>query len=177
MSLWSSLFVGTSGLQTSNNALNTVAHNLSNADTEGYTRQQVEQSDKIYVTLSKYASAVSYQQAGLGVTYSNVKQIRDYFLDKTYRQESGRSMFYEVSRDTLLEVEDQLGEMNGKAFQSQLTDLWTAVQELSKDPCSSVTQSTLIQEAAEFLTRAQAVYDGLSSYQDNINQQIKQQVE
>ncbi len=177
MSLWSSLFVGTSGLQTSNNALNTVAHNLSNADTEGYTRQQVEQSDKIYVTLSKSASAISYQQAGLGVNYSNVKQVRDYFLDKTYRQESGRSMFYEVSRDTLLEVEDQLGELDGKAFQSQLTDLWTAVQELSKDPCSSVTQSTLIQEAAEFLTRAQAVYDGLSSYQDNINQQIKQQVE
>ena len=105
MSLWSSLFVGTSGLQTSHNALNTVAHNLSNADTEGYTRQQVEQSDKIYVTLSKSASAVSYQQAGLGVNYSNVKQVRDYFLDKTYRQESGRSMFYEVSRDTLLEVE------------------------------------------------------------------------
>ncbi len=177
MSLWSSLFVGTSGLQTSNNALNTVAHNLSNTDTEGYTRQQVEQSDKIYVTLSKTASAISFQQAGLGVTYSNVKQIRDYFLDKTFRQESGRSMFYEVSRDTLLEVEDQLGEMNGKAFQSQLSDLWVAVQELSKDPCSSVTQSTLIQEAAEFLTRAQAVYDGLSSYQDNINQQVKQQVE
>ena len=93
MSLWSSLFVGTSSLQTSNNALNTVAHNLSNTDTEGYTRQQVEQSDKIYITLSKTASAVSFQQAGLGVTYSNVKQIRDYFLDKTYRQESGRSMF------------------------------------------------------------------------------------
>ena len=177
MSLWSSLFVGTSGLQTSNNALNTVAHNLSNTDTEGYTRQQVEQSDKLYITLSKSASAVSFQQTGLGVTYSNVKQIRDYFLDKTYRQESGRSMFYEVSKDTLLEVEDQLGEMNGKAFQAQLTDLWTAVQELSKDPCSSVTQGTLIQEASEFLTRAQAVYDGLSGYQDNINRQIKQQVE
>ncbi|MCR4617447.1 MAG: flagellar hook-associated protein FlgK [Lachnospiraceae bacterium] len=177
MSLWSSLYVGTSGLQTSHNALNTVAHNLSNADTDGYTRQQVEQSDKIYITISKTASAVSPQQSGLGVSYSNVKQIRDYFLDKTFRKESGRSMFYEVSRDTLLEVEDQLGEMNGEAFQTQLSDLWTAVQELSKDPCSSVTQSTLIQEASEFLTRAQSVYEGLSGYQDNLNLQIKQQVE
>ena len=177
MSLWSSLYVGTSGLQTSHNALNTVAHNLTNADTEGYTRQQVEQSDKIYMTISRTASAVAPQQSGLGVSYSNVKQIRDYFLDKQYRRESGRGMFYEVSRDTLLEVEDLFGEMNGEAFQSQLSDLWVAVQELSKDPCSSVTQSTLIQEASEFLTRAQSLYDGLSSYQDNLNLQVKQQVE
>ena len=177
MSLWSSLYVGTSGLQTSHNALNTVAHNLTNADTDGYTRQQVEQSDKLYLTISKTASAVSPQQSGLGVSYSNVKQIRDYFLDRTFRKESGRSMFYEVSRDTLLEVEDQLGEMNGEAFQTQLSDLWTAVQELSKDPCSSVTQSTLLQESNEFLSRAQAVYDGLSSYQDNLNLQVKQQIE
>ena len=62
MSLWSSLYVGTSGLQTSHNALNTVAHNLTNADTDGYTRQQVEQSDKLYLTISKTASAVSPQQ-------------------------------------------------------------------------------------------------------------------
>lgn len=177
MSLWSSLYVGTSGLQTSQNALNTVAHNLTNVDTDGYTRQQVEQSDKVYITVSKTGSAISYQQTGLGVTYSNVKQVRDYFLDQTYRRESGRSMFYEASADTLVEVEDLLGEMNGEAFQTQLADLWTSVQELSKDPCSSVTQSTLVQESAEFLTRAQAVYDGLSGYQDNLNLQIKQKVE
>lgn len=177
MSLWSGLYVGTSGLQTSQNALNTVAHNLTNADTDGYTRQQVEQSDKTYITLTKTGSAVSYQQTGLGVTYSNVKQVRDFFLDKTYRKEAGRSNFYEVSAETLIEVEDLLGEMNGEAFQTQLSDLWTSVQELAKDPCSSVTQSTLIQEASEFLTRAQAVYDGLASYQDNLNSQVKQKIE
>lgn len=177
MSLWSSLYVGTSGLMTSQNALNTVAHNLTNTDTEGYTRQQVEQSDKVYITVSKGASAISYQQTGLGVTYSNVKQIRDVFLDKTYRREAGRSSFYKTSSDTLVEVEDLLGEMNGEAFQTQLADLWTSVQELSKDPCSSVTQATLVQEAAEFLTRGQAVYDGLCSYQDNLNLQVKQKVE
>ncbi len=169
--------MGTSGLSTSQNALNTVAHNLTNVDTEGYTRQQVEQSDRLYSTISKSGSAISYQQTGLGVSYSNVKQIRDVFLDKTYRRESGRSMFYQFSAETLTEVEDLLGEMNGEAFQTQLSDLWVSVQELAKDPCSSVTQSTLIQEANEFLTRAKSVYNGLASYQDNLNLQIKQQVE
>ena len=45
-----SLYMGSSGLQTSQNALNTTAHNLSNVDTTGYTRQQVQQSNRAYVT-------------------------------------------------------------------------------------------------------------------------------
>ena len=113
MSLMSSLYVGTSGLQTSQNALNTTAHNLSNVDTVGYTRQQVQQSDKRYLTLSVDPESVNNKQTGLGVTYSRVKQVRDYFLDKTYRKESGRSMFYEVSTEVMEEVEKKVREHYG----------------------------------------------------------------
>ena len=151
MPLMGSLYIGASGLQTGQNALNTTAHNLSNVDTKGYTRQQVQQSDKRYITLSKMNSAISYQQTGLGVVYSRVKQVRDFFLDKTYRKESGRSMFYEVSTEVMEEVESQLGELNGEAFQTTMTDFWTAVQELTKDPASSVTQGLLVQRASEFV--------------------------
>ncbi len=177
MPLMGSLYIGASGLQTSQNALNTTAHNLSNMDTVGYTRQQVQQADRRYVTLSRTATAISYQQSGLGVTYSRVKQVRDYFLDQTYRKESGRSMFYEVSSNVMEEVEAQLGELNGEAFQTSMDDLWTAIQELSKDPASGVTQGLLVQRASEFVEKAIAVYEGLSFYQDNLNTQIKQQVD
>ena len=177
MPLMGSLYIGSSGLQTSQNALNTTAHNLSNVDTTGYTRQQVQQSNRAYVTLSTDPKSISNKQTGLGVTYSRVKQVRDYFLDKTYRKESGRSMFYEVSTEVMEEVESQLGELNGEAFQTTMTDFWTAIQELSKDPSSSVTQGLIVQRASEFVQRASAVYDGLSSYQDNLNTQIRQNVD
>ena len=177
MPLMGSLYVGNSGMQTSQNALNTTAHNLSNLDTTGYVRQQVQQSTKSYMTLAVNAKAITNQQTGLGVTYSRVKHIRDYFLDKSYRRESGRSMFYQVSAEVMSEVEDQLGEMNGEAFQNTLTDFWTSIQELTKDPSSSVTQGLFVQSAAEFVEKAQAVYGGLSAYQDNLNAQIKEQVE
>ena len=177
MPLMGSLYIGSSGLQTSQNALNTTAHNLSNVDTTGYTRQQVQQSNRAYVTLSTDPKSIANKQTGLGVTYSRVKQVRDYFLDKTYRKESGRSMFYEVSTEVMEEVESQLGELNGEAFQTTMTDFWTAIQELSKDPSSSVTQGLIVQRASEFVQRASAVYDGLSSYQDNLNTQIKQNVD
>lgn len=177
MPLMGSLYIGTSGLQTSQNALNTTAHNLSNVDTPGYTRQQVQQSTKSYLKLSTDPRSINNKQTGLGVTYSRVKYVRDYFLDQTYRKESGRSMFYEVSTGVLEEIESQLGEMNGEAFQTTIEDLWTAIEELAKDPASSITQGVLVQRSSEFIERAAAVYDGLASYQDNLNSQIKQQID
>lgn len=177
MPLMGALYVGTSGLQTSQNALNTTAHNFSNIETTGYVRQQVQQSSRSYLTLSTNAKAVNNQQTGLGVSYSRVKHIRGEFLDRTYRRESGRSMFYEVSMMTMTAVESQLGELNGKAFQTSIEDLWTAIQELDKDPASSVTQGLLVQRAEEFIKRAGAVYKGFSDYQDNLNLQVKQEVD
>ncbi len=177
MPLMGSLYVGSSGLQTSQNALNTTAHNLTNTETTGYVRQQVQQSTRSYLQLSVDVRSVNNKQVGLGVTYSRVKHIRDYFLDKIYRRESGRSMFYEVSTEVMEEVEGQLGEMHGEAFQTSIEDFWTAVQELAKDPASSVTQGLLVQRGAELIQRAQAVYKGLSAYQDNLNMQVKDQVD
>ena len=66
-----SLYIGASGLQNSQNALNTTANNLANVDTKGYVRQQVLFADRSYVTFSKNAS-ISYQQAGLGLDIADV---------------------------------------------------------------------------------------------------------
>lgn len=176
MPLMGSLYIGASGLQSGQNALNTTAHNLTNIDTTGFTRQQTLLSSKRYITISKNPAAVSDQQYGIGVNLSAVRQVRDYFLDQTYRKESGRSMFYEASTDVLGEVENVLGELNGEDFQASLSNLWTAIQELSKDPSSSVTQGLLVQRSAEFINRANAVYQDLTNYQDNLNKQIKEKV-
>ncbi len=171
MSLMGSLYVGTSGLQTSQNALNTTAHNLSNIETTGYVRQQVLLSDRVYTSIGN--SAISIKQTGLGVEYSKVRQVRDAFLDASYRKESGRSAFYEVCYETTSEAETLLGELEGASFKTSLTNLWESVEELQKDPTSAVVQGQFVSSASEFLERAQAVYDGLSSYQDNLNTQVK----
>lgn len=176
MPLMGNVYIGTSGLQTSQNALNTVAHNLSNSGTVGYTRQQVLLADKRYNTISKNPDKISNMQTGLGVDYARVRQVRDYFLDKTYRKEIGRTAFYGESYSTIEEVENLLGELEGAAFQTSLDDFWQSVQELAKDPSSSVTQGLFIQRASQFVERASSVYDGLSTYQDNLNVKIQDSV-
>ncbi len=172
MPLMGSLHVGNSGLQTSQNALNTTAHNITNADTKGYVRQQTLLGDKKYNLLAIDASAVANKQTGLGVTYQEVRQVRDVFLDETYREENGRLSFYDTEYDSISEIETLFGEMDGASFGESINDLWVAVQELSKDPSSPVTQGLLMQRAYAFVTDAQSVYQGLCDYQDNLNNSI-----
>ena len=177
MSLMSNLYIGASGLTTSQNALNTTAHNMANMDTEGYTRQQISLGTRSYQTLEKKTEPIAWKQVGTGVYYNNCKQVRSVFLDKSYRLESGRCAFYDVSIKTLEEVEDQLQEMNGAEFADSLNNLWVAVQEMAKDPCSAVTQSSFVTRANEFLTRAKSVYDGLVDYQKNLDSTVKGMVD
>lgn len=173
MSLFGSLYVGTSGLQTSQNALNTVAHNLANVGTAAYTRQQVAQADRTYNTLSINASMVSNRQTGLGVLYSTTRQVRDYFLDQTYREENGRLSFYNTTYSTLQETEEILGELDGESFNDSLNTLKEAIEELAKEPSNTVKQGLLVQRAYQFLERSTAVYNDLCNLQDNLNNNIK----
>lgn len=178
MPLMGSLYLGTSGLRTSSNALNTVAHNVTNVDTDGYTRQQISLVTSSYNTLSKTDCATSYKQLGLGVTYAETRQVRDYFLDVNYRRESGRSEFYNTSVDALNQVEDILGEASGaESFSTSFENLWTSIEELMKDPCNEVNQNLFVTRAYEFVTQSQDVYKSLCDYQLNLNVTIKNQVD
>ena len=175
MPLMGSIYVGTSGLQTSNNALNTAAHNLSNIETAGYTRQQILQGSKFYNTIG--IASVSNMQVGIGVDYTKCRQVRDEFLDASYRKENGRSSFYEICSESTQEIETLLGEMEGASFKESLAKLWTSVQELQKDPSSSITQGVFIATCSQFLERASAVSKGLNDYQQNLNSRVTGMVE
>ncbi len=178
MPLMGSLYVGTSGLQTSQNSLNTTAHNLSNMGTTGFVRQQVILGNRRYNTIKTEAIGVNAQQVGLGVNYSRVRQVRDFFLDQSYRRENGRSAFYATTYEAYNEVEDLLDELNDDAsFNNSLTNLWKSIEELAKTPDDTVVQRLLVQNANSFLTNAKQVYQGIVDYQTEINVHIKENVD
>ncbi|MBR2187261.1 MAG: flagellar hook-associated protein FlgK [Lachnospiraceae bacterium] len=175
MPLMGALYVGASGLQTSQNALNTTAHNLANIDTTGYTRQQVYQGNRDLLKVGN--SYNNTLQAGLGVAYTDVRAVRDEFLDTQYRTESGRSAFYSTSYEVIQEINTLFGETEGAEFQTSLQDLRDVLENLSKSPSDATVQSALVSTASQFLDRANAVYTDLANYQNNLNQQIVDQVD
>ena len=175
MGLMSSLYTGVSGLQVSQRGLNTTAHNLSNLETEGYVRQQTLQTDSFYSNIG--TNHISYLQVGHGAAAAAITQVRDNFLDKSYRQELGRQQFYEAQYECATEMEEILGETEGVAFQDSVEELWIAMQELCKEPDSIVTRSSFIQTAVSFIERAETVYTQIKEYQLSLNSNIQNNVD
>ncbi len=174
MGSMSGLYIGVSGLNVSQAALNVTSHNLANVDTTGYVRQQAVLADFNYIKLGE--SYISPMMKGLGANFAMVKQVRDVFLDQSYRQEIGRQAFYEAQYKAVEEVEGLFGELEGEAFQNTMNDLWVALQELAKEPDSVVTRASVIQTAVTFIERAENISKQLGDYQVNLNTQINDQV-
>lgn len=172
--LMTSFNVGVTGLRGAQTGVNTTSHNLVNVSTEGYSRQRVNYVDRVYNNVG--TSYINTLQIGLGTEVNRISQVRDVFYDKAYRLEVGRKNFYEVQSDAVNEIENLMGEMEGVEFQTTLSDLWKAVQELAKEPDSVVKQTSLVNTANTFMLRAQDVYGQLKDYQLNLNQQIKDAV-
>lgn len=175
MSLFTSFDTGVSGIRASQAGINTAAHNLSNTKTTGYTRQQNILTDTYYENY-KYTDKATLQ-IGSGTTVAEIRQIRDIFLDKQYRLEVSRESFYDIQYNTVTEIEDVLGEMEGVEFQYSLQDLWETVQTFSLDMQNVTNRELFISQAVSFLKNAQDVYDTLYDYQINLNAEIKTQVE
>ena len=172
MSLFGDLYIGDSGLRTSQNALNTVAHNLSNLNTPGYVRQQVANTDTTYTNTTGNRKL----QVGDGVKYAECRHIRDAFLDAKYREEKGRYDYYEKSYAAMTEIEDILGELDGAAFKGSVEGLWQAMQQLSTSPNDNTYISLLVSKAASFMENATAVYSSFIELQTSLNKQVIQSV-
>ncbi len=174
MATLSGIYVGVSGLNVSQAALNVTSHNLANVDTAGYVRQQVVQNDFMYRKLGD--SHISIMQQGLGANFAEVKQVRDSFLDRAFRQETGREAFYKAQYESVSEIETFFGELEGETFQNVLGKFWTSLQELAKEPDSVVARAALIETAVTFVERAENISNQLRDYQINLNTRIKDQV-
>lgn len=174
MGLMTSFGVGVSGLNAAQSSLNATAHNITNADTKGYVRQQVLTVDKEY---AKTATVRGMDQTGHGTIIDKIRQLRDRFLDAAYRKESGRQGFYQAQAEAVTEVENLFGELEGTTFQSSMEGLWKAVQELQKEPESKVARTALVETANTFIERCQSISTQLKSFRQDLNLKVKNTVD
>ena len=80
------------GLSAANASLNTTANNISNVDTEGYSRQHtVQQASEALRTFTTYGCA------GAGVEVLAVERYRDEFYDQKYWRNNAYVGEYEVT--------------------------------------------------------------------------------
>ncbi len=173
--LMTSFYTGVSGLHSAQASLNTTSHNLANAQTKGYVRQQVLLTDAFYV--KSIGPSDNAMMTGKGTVIQQTRQIRNEFLDYQYRMQNGRLGFYDKNRETAIEIQDMLGELYGEQFQTAVSDLKGALASLASDPGNIVYKDQVVSIASEFVERAKVLQDELNNYQTSLDVEIKQEVD
>ena len=170
MGLMQGLYTGVSGLTVAQRGLTATAHNLSNVETVGYIRQQaIQETAQVF---NKGYTAINTTQVGIGVDTAAIYQYRDTFLDASYRRELGRQAFYDTQYSAVCEIEELFGELQGVAFQDNLEELWTSMQELSKEPGNLTARATMVETAISFIERAENISELLETYQRDLDTEI-----
>lgn len=170
MSLMSSLYMMGSGLRVAQNGLHVTSHNMSNTDTEGYCRQRITQSD------SSYRDVGGGMRVGSGVDVEQLQQIRNTFLDISYREEASKKGYHSKVVETVDEIETILGDINGESISGNMRELWDSINSLVPHPEGVETRKAFLDTAVGFIDRANKIHDKLVEYQYNLNGQIKSQV-
>ncbi len=173
----SSTFLGLNtaytGLQASNAALNTTANNVANVETEGYSRQKV--STKAADAIRTYTT---YGCVGSGVETTGIDRVRDAFYDQKYWNNESKLGEYEVKAYYMSSLENYYKDddtING--FTTIFDKFSDTVSELTKNPSDITYRQQTIGRAGDLTTYFSDMYANLKKIQDDVNQEIKVNVE
>ena len=166
------LSIAGSGLRAANAAMNTTANNISNSDTDGYSRQQVVQQ-----AAGALRTFTTYGCAGAGVQTLAIERIRDDFYDTKYRQNETRFGEYSEKLYYANMVEDYFTDDGKTGFNTVFTALKTSLQEVLKNAGSSTSKQEFISTAAKLTEYFNNLAANLENLQKDINAEIKVKVD
>lgn len=166
------LTIASSGLRAANAALNTTGNNISNASTEGYSRQQVttEASNALRVF-------ATYGCAGAGVETIAIERIRDSFYDGKYRDNETRLGEQDVKAYYMRMIEDYMTDDNITGFKTIYDKISSALQEITKNSSSASTKREFISSIQTLTDYFNNQYGNLQNLQSDVNDEIKMRVD
>lgn len=125
MSTFSGLNIAASGLTAARIALEVTGQNVSNANTEGYTRQRVVQSPMAPGALATYSTS---NGIGDGVLVTGVARLNDAVVDARVRSAGATAAYWSTTASAVGSVETSLNEPSKTGLSSVLNGFWNAWQ-------------------------------------------------
>jgi len=164
------------GLETGKRALSvgqasiaTTGHNIANANTKGYSRQQVNQSTS--PSLDVWTNSTNPGQLGSGVSIDSITRVRDRFLDQQYRDQSATLADAQTRQASFDRLESIVNEPSDSGLNSAMDQLRNAWQDLSNNPDSASAQAVVKERAQTFVETAQAMDSSMENMKLDLDQQ------
>lgn len=162
------LTIGKSGLYASQAAITTTAHNITNATTEGYSRQKISQSASTPISVSS-----RYGMVGSGVDVNSIYRERNLYLDEKYRSNNSLYGNYDTKEYYMTSIENYFSEIKSDGTTATFDDFY-----LSLEDVGSTTNRTAVSEMAEnFTAYVNYLANGMKKIQEEANFDIKTTVD
>ncbi|MDR3589764.1 MAG: flagellar hook-associated protein FlgK [Negativicutes bacterium] len=163
----------TLALEAQQAAQDTTGHNISNANTTGYSRQTANLTTMPSLTIYQGGGPV---QLGTGVNVASITRARDSFIDNQYRQQNAAKNFWQSQTDELSQVENIFTDTNDDGLQASINAFYTSLQTLGAN-ANDVGARTNVRETANSMVQViQQDAQHLRDIANDLTNQISTQV-
>ena len=151
------------GLLAQQRALDTTGHNIANASTAGYSRQEavMAASAPLQIPAGGIQSGAG-AHLGSGVDVQDYRRVRDQFLDLQFRAQAMRLGAESTRAEQLGRAETALAEPGDNGISKQLESFWNAWSDVANSPNDTAAREALI-EQSKTLASAFATVDAQMS--------------
>jgi len=169
-SLGSILQIAKSGLAVQQQAMNVTAHNIANASTDGYSRQQavIRPNTGIFVEGGMF---------GTGAHIADVRQVRDRLLDGVYFRETSASSERDARADMLARVEGIVAEPGELGLGAAMDAFHSAWSELASNPANATVRSVVRQSANVLTQRFNELSGGVGTIRQEVESRLADSAE
>ncbi len=159
----SALFAAQAGLATT-------GHNIANANTPGYSRQNV-------LFAARRPDILPYGALGRGVEVQGIRRIQDEFLQNNLRIQKSRQESYSAVDSALYEVEAILGSVDNDHLGNALNNFFDSWNALSQPPINTTLKQDVVSSAVSLVTDFHSINDSLDDLEANIEINIQSEIE
>ena len=166
MSIISSLYIGASGLSVNQKGIEVTGNNLSNLNTEGYTRQTLELS-------STPTLECDGQMIGSGATVSSISRETNVFVTRQLMTKSAEYGEENAKSTVLAEIEQIMSIDGDDSLSTSIDEFFDAWQELSNDPSATLERQQVMQVGENLAASFQTMVSDLGTVTNSINEDLE----
>ncbi len=176
LSTFSGIEIGKKGLIANNAGLEVTGHNLSNIETEGYSRQKVNLTTFIPIYEPSANRVETPGQYGTGVVVEDIQRVRDQAIDDRINFEKGGLGFWDMKQQFLHLIEMVHNEPNRPNIRTVMDEYWESWQKVASDPTERASREELVQRTKLLSETFKHTYESLSDLRKNANNLIDQRI-
>lgn len=164
----SALDVGITGLRAAQIGLTTTGHNITNAATPGFHRQEIVQSPNTPLN-----TGVGF--LGQGVRVDTVKRVYSDFLDLQVMTAQTQSSYLEAYSAQINQFNNMVADPNA-GLSPALQQFFQGVHDVAANPASVPSRQSMISSAEALVTRFQTLNQRFEEIREGVNSQITSSV-